>query len=143
MGSASSLSLPAAVVNPAGGTHPGEARGQGTPAAVDQPDMPSTSTHPYWTIESARPRGLFRRRRLLLVEQTRPECVGWWLDEYLRENPWDHTFSELRVLEHPLEGIAPLEIERPRGFLDYFRDPLAGVTYHPDLHEPVREELYA
>ena len=105
--------------------------------------MPSTSAHPYWTIESARPRGLFRRRRLLLVEQTRPECVGWWLDEYLRENPSDHTFSALRVLEHPLEGIAPLEIERPRGFLDYFRDPLAGVTYHPDLHEPTREALYA
>ena len=75
--------------------------------------------------------------------KARPECVGWWLDEYLRENPSDHTFSELRVLEHPLEGIEPLVIERPRGFLDYFRDPLAGVTYHPDLHEPAREELYA
>jgi hypothetical protein len=113
-------------------------------AAVDQPDMPSTRAYPFWTIESARPRGFLRRRRqLLLVEQSRPECVGWWLNEYLENHPSDHTFSELRVLEHPLEGLAPLVIERPRGFLDYFRDPLAGVTYHPDLHEPAREELYA
>jgi len=108
--------------------------------------MPSLrDPYPFWTIESARPRGFFlrRRRTLLLVAQSRPECVGWWLDEYLSQNPSDHTFSALRVLEHPLEGIEPLVIERPRGFIDYFRDPLAGVTYHPDLHEPVREELYA
>jgi hypothetical protein len=104
--------------------------------------MPS---YPSWTIESARPRGLFfrRRRTQLLVAQTRPECVGWWLAEYLEQHPSDHSFSALRVLEHPLEGIEPIVIERPRGFIDYFRDPLAGVTYHPDLHEPAREALYA
>jgi hypothetical protein len=75
--------------------------GQATGAAVDQRDMPSLrDPHPFWTIETARPRGLFfrRRRTLLMVAQTRPECVGWWLAEYLENNPSDHTFSALRVL---------------------------------------------
>src|SRR3954451_13710441 len=94
------------------------------------------STAPFWTIETTRVRGFWRRaRRELLVAQTRPECVGGWLLEYLRANPWDHKFTQLRVLEHPLEGIEPLVVERPRGFIDYARDPLAGVTYLPDLHE--------
>jgi hypothetical protein len=93
--------------------------------------MPS---HPYWTIETARPHGFWRRRpKALMAPQTRPECVGTWLLEYLDEHPWDHTFAEIRVLEHPLEGIEPIEVDRPRGFIDYARDPLAGLTYLPDL----------
>ena len=98
--------------------------------------MPS---YPCWTIETARPRGFWRRRpKTLMAPQTRPQCVGTWLLEYLDEHPWDHTFSDIRVLEHPLEGIAPIEVDRPRGFIDYARDPLAGLTYLPDLQrEPV------
>jgi hypothetical protein len=97
----------------------------------------ATLTYPYWTIETARPRGLWRRsRKLLMAAQTRPECVGGWLTEYLEEHPWDHAFADLRVLEHPMEGISPLVVDRPRGFIDYARDPLAGLTYLPDLqHE--------
>jgi hypothetical protein len=68
-----------------------------------------------------------------MAPQTRPECVGWWLNEYLAAHPCDHRFTGLRVLEHPMEGIAPLVVERPRGFIDYHRDPLAGVTYLPEL----------
>ena len=93
--------------------------------------MPS---HPYWTIETARPRGFWRRRReTLMAPQTRPECVGTWLIEYLEQHPTDHTFSGIRVLEHPIEGVAPLVVDRPRGFIDYARDPFAGLTYLPDL----------
>jgi hypothetical protein len=99
--------------------------------------------HPYWTIESARNRGLLRRRpEQLMAPQTRPQDVGQWLLEYLERHPRDPAFADLRVLEHPLEGIEPLVIERPRGFIDYARDPLAGLTYVPDLHEPSLEELY-
>ena len=107
---------------------------------ADEANMPpftASLTYPYWTIETARPRGLWRRSpKQLLAPQVRPECVGGWLVEYLEAHPRDHTFANLHVLEHPMEGITPLTVDRPRGFIDYARDPLAGVTYLPDLqHE--------
>jgi hypothetical protein len=101
------------------------------------------TAHPHWTIETARRHGFLRRRpKQLMAPQDRPQDVGQWLTEYLDQHPSDHAFRRLRVLEHPLEGIAPIEIERPRGFIDYARDPLAGLTYVPDLHEPSTAELY-
>ena len=113
--------------------NPGEVRVKNGGARADVHRMPPF-THPYWTIETARPRGLWRRAaKQLMVPQTRPECVGWWLAEYLEAHPRDHAFADLRVLEHPLEGIAPLVVDRPRGFIDYARDPLAGITYLPEL----------
>jgi hypothetical protein len=105
------------------------------------PPFTANVTYPYWTIETVPSRGLWRRSpKQLLVPQTRPECVGGWLTEYLQQHPSDHTFARLRVLEHPMDGIAPLVVDRPRGFIDYARDPLAGLTYLPDLQ---REELAA
>ena len=99
------------------------------------PPWTANLTYPYWTIETARPSEFWRRKRkLLMAAQTRPECVGGWLREYIEAQPWDHTLRDIRVLEHPLAGISPLVVERPRGFIDYHRDPLAGLTYLPDLH---------
>jgi hypothetical protein len=100
--------------------------------------------HPYWTIETARPQGFLWRRspRLLMSPQHRLEDVGQWLIEYRDDHPADPTFARLRVLEHPLEGITPIPVDRPAGFVDYARDPLAGDTYLPDLHVCGSEEPY-
>jgi hypothetical protein len=49
----------------------------------------------------------------------------------------DHSrFAELRVLEHPARRDRCRW--RPSGFIDYVRDPLAGLTY---VHEPTEAEL--
>jgi hypothetical protein len=117
----------------------GEIRVKAVASGADEADMPpftASLTYPFWTIETARPRGLWRRSpKQLLAPQVRPECVGGWLVEYLEAHPQDHAFTNLRVLEHPMEGITPLAVDRPRGFIDYARDPLAGVTYLPDLQQ--------
>jgi hypothetical protein len=49
-------------------------------SGADEADMPpftASLTYPFWTIETARPRGLWRRSpKQLLAPQVRPECVG-------------------------------------------------------------------
>jgi hypothetical protein len=78
---------------------------------------------------------------MLMSPQHRPEDVGQWLIEYRDTHASDPAFARLRVLEHPLEGITPIPVDRPAGFVDYARDPLAGTTYLPDLHVCGLEEL--
>lgn len=85
---------------------------------------------PFWTIETTRRHGIRRRPVQLLTPQTYPEAVGQWLVDY-RETSGDLGFTEIRVLEHPMPGIEPIDSD-PHLLIQTLRDTTRRIQTEQD-----------